>query len=76
MSIAQALGYTDEQIFRRIPEERIRHFGKQYNEPIEASSDEVQIFADNEEDRKVLDNVHNFQWIGGFTYGRNRNNLS
>lgn len=59
MSIAQALGYTDEQIFKRIPEERIRHFGKQDNEQIETSSDEVQIFADNEEDRKILESVYN-----------------
>lgn len=59
MSIAQALGYTDEQIFRIIPEERIRHFGKQDNEPIETSSAEVQIFAYNEEDRKILESVYN-----------------
>lgn len=58
MSIAKALGYTDKQIFKRIPEERIRHFGKQDNEQIETSSDEVQIFADNEEDRKVLEELH------------------
>lgn len=61
MSIAQALGYTDKQIFKRIPEERIRRFGKQGSEPIKTSSDEVQIFADNEEDRKILKSVHNFQ---------------
>ena len=58
-SIARALGYTNEQIFRQIPEERIRHFGKQDNEPIETSSDEIQIFADNEEDRKILERVYN-----------------
>lgn len=59
MSIAQALGYTDEQIFRRIPENRIRHIGKNGNEPIETSSAEVHIFADNEEDRKILERVYN-----------------
>lgn len=58
MSIAQALGYTDEQIFRRIPEERIRHIGKFDSETIETSSAEVHIFAKNEEDRKVLEGVH------------------
>lgn len=58
MSIAQALGYTDEQIFKRIPEERIKHIGKHDNEPIETSSAEVHIFADNEKDRKVLEEVH------------------
>lgn len=58
MSIAQALGYTDEQIFKRIPEERIRNIGNSDNEPIETSSAEVHIFAKNEEDRKVLDEVH------------------
>lgn len=58
MSIATALGYTDEQIFRRIPEGRIRHVGKHNNEPIETSSVEVHIFAKNEEDRKVLEEVH------------------
>lgn len=58
MSISQALGYTDKQIFRRIPEDRIRHIGKRDNEPIETSSMEVHIFAENEEDRKVLEEVH------------------
>lgn len=58
MSIAQALGYTDWKIFRRIPEDRIRHIGKRNNELIETSSAEVHIFADNEEDRKVLEEVH------------------
>ncbi len=59
MSIATALGYTDEQIFRRIPENRIRHIGKHDNEPIETSSAEANIFAENEEDRKILENVYN-----------------
>ncbi len=59
MSIAAALGYTDEQIFRRIPEDRIRHIGKRDNEPIETSSAEVHIFAKSEEDRKVLERVYN-----------------
>lgn len=59
MSIAQVLGYTDEQIFKRIPEERIRHIGNCDNEQIETSSAEVQIFADNEEDRKTLESVYN-----------------
>lgn len=59
MSIAQALGYTDEQIFRRIPDDRIRHIGKRDNEPIETSSAEVQIFAENEEDRKILESAYN-----------------
>lgn len=58
MSIATALGYTDEQIFKRITEERIKHIGKRDNEPIETSSAEIHIFADNEEDRKVLESVH------------------
>lgn len=58
MSIAQALGYSDEQIFKQIPEERISHIGKHDNEPIETSSVEVHIFADNEEDRKILESVH------------------
>lgn len=58
MSIAQALGYTDEQIFKRIPEERIRHFGEKDNGPIEISSAEVKIFVENEEDRKVLEELH------------------
>lgn len=58
MSIAAALGYTDEQIFRRIPENGIRHIGKNGNEPIETSSAEVHIFAGNEEDRKFLERVH------------------
>lgn len=30
MNIAAALGYTDEQIFRRIPENGIRHIGKKW----------------------------------------------
>lgn len=59
MSIAQALGYADEQIFKQIPGERIRHIGKRDNEPIETSSAEVQIFAGNEEDRKVLESGYN-----------------
>lgn len=59
MSIAQALGYTDEQIFKRIPEDRIRHIGKHDNEPIETSSAEVHIFAKNEEDRKILESIYN-----------------
>ena len=58
MRIAAALGYTDEQIFRRIPEGRIRHIGKHDNEPIETSSAEVHIFAENEEDRKILERAH------------------
>lgn len=58
MSIAKALGYTDKQIFKRIPEERIRHIGNCDNEPIKTSSAEIQIFAKNEEDRKVLEEVH------------------
>lgn len=58
MSISQALGYTDEQIFRRIPEDRIRHIGENGNDPIETSSAEVHIFADNKEDRKILERVH------------------
>ena len=58
MSIAQALGYSEKQIFKRIPEERIKHIGKHDNEPIKTSSAEVQIFADNEKDRKILENVH------------------
>lgn len=45
MSIAQALGYTDEQIFKQIPKERINHIGKQDNEPIETPSAEAHIFA-------------------------------
>lgn len=57
MSIA-ALGYTDEQIFKRIPENRIRHIGENGNGPIETSSAEVHIFAENEEDRKILERVH------------------
>ena len=44
MSIAKALGYSEKKIFKQIPEERIKHIGK--------------IFADNEEDRKVLEEVH------------------
>lgn len=59
MSIAQALGYAEKQIFKRIPENRIRHIGKNGNEPIETSSAEVHIFADNEEDRKILESVYN-----------------
>lgn len=59
MSISQALGYTDEQIFKQIPEERIRHIGKHDNKPIETSSDEIRIFAYNEEDRKILKSVYN-----------------
>ena len=59
MSIAQALGYTDKQIFKRIPEERIKHIGKHDNEPIETSSLEVHIFAQNEEERKILESVYN-----------------
>lgn len=59
MSIAQALGYTDEQIFKQIPEDRIRHIGKRDNEPIETSSAEAHIFAKNEEDRKVLESIYN-----------------
>lgn len=59
MSIATALGYTDEQIFRRIPEDRIRRIGKYDNEPIKTSSAEVHIFAENEEDRKILERVYN-----------------
>lgn len=59
MSIAQALGYTDQQIFKRIPEERIKHIGKHDNKPIETSSAEVHIFAENEEDRKILESVYN-----------------
>lgn len=59
MSIAQALGYTDEQIFRRIPENRIRHIEKHDNEPIETSSVEVHIFAENDEDRKILESIYN-----------------
>lgn len=58
MSIAQALGYTDEQIFKLIPEERIRYIGNYGNEQIKTSSAEVHIFAKNEEDRKVLEEVH------------------
>lgn len=58
MSIATALGYADEQIFKRIPENRIRHIGENGNEPIETSSTEVHIFADNKEDRKILERVH------------------
>lgn len=58
MSIA-VLGYTDEQIFRRIPENGIRHIGKYDNEPIETSSAEVHIFAENEEDRKILERIYN-----------------
>lgn len=64
MSIAQALGYKDEQIFKQIPEDRIRHIGNCDNVPIETSSAEVQIFAENEEDRKILENVFNPK-IGG-----------
>lgn len=59
MSIAQVLGYTDRKIFRRIPEDRIRHIGNCDNEPIETSSAEVHIFAENEEDRKILESVYN-----------------
>lgn len=59
MSIATALGYTEEQIFRRIPENRIRHIGNRDNEPIETSSAELHIFAKNEEDRKILERVYN-----------------
>lgn len=59
MSIAQALGYTDKQIFKRIPEERIKHIEKHDNEPIETSSLEVHIFAQNEEERKILESVYN-----------------
>ena len=58
MSIAKALGYSEKKIFKQIPEERIKHIEKHDNEPIETSSAEVQIFADNEEDRKVLEEVH------------------
>lgn len=58
MSIETALGYTDEQIFRRIPDGRIRNIGKHDNEPIGTSSAEVHIFAENEEDRKILERVH------------------
>lgn len=55
MSIAEALGYTDEQLlFSKIPEERIKHIGKDNGEKIETSCDDIQIFAENEEDRKVL----------------------
>ena len=59
MSIAQALGYTDEQIFKRIPEDRIRHIGKRDNELIETSSAEIHIFAKNEKDRNILKSVYN-----------------
>lgn len=58
MSMAKALGYSEKQIFKRIPEERIRHIGKHDNEPIETPSAEVHIFAENEEDRKILKSVH------------------
>lgn len=44
--------------FKQIPNERIKNFEKRDNEPIETSSAEVQIFADNEEDRKILEEVH------------------
>lgn len=58
MSISQALGYLEKQIFKQIPEERIKHIGKNYNEPTETSSAKVYIFAENEDDRKILERVH------------------
>lgn len=45
--------------FKQIPEDRIRNIGKRDNELIETSSAEVQIFAKNEEDRKILESVYN-----------------
>lgn len=64
MIIEKAMGYSDEQIFnfKLIPEERIRHIGKIDEEPIETSSAEVQIFADSEENRKVLEELHGLRW--------------
>ncbi len=44
---------------KEIPKDRIKNIGQTDSKMIETSSAKVQIFADNEEDRKLLESVYN-----------------